>query len=468
MKYKTSRRNFLKTTAAGATGLMVSGVAGKPNAPKSAWFKGKQINRAIDNLRVVCCYDEEITTGNIGSTFSTQNSVIDADRVAYDLDLMATYLAQTTTASEAWTTIFQQPSGKQWSEVKVAFKVNCIYPTIMHHIAIIDKLCKVLNSFGVPYANMIIYDGCHNATGSGKYTSYVGNGLDSAVIVSDRNDALGGTTSVTIPGGDSYSCTKDIADGIIDILINCAVNKGHGSTYGSCTLTQKNHIGTIKYSCPSSVTDMTNINSCDAIIGGTLPRQQLCLIDSIVAAVSGPTQSITHNPHRIVMGTFGAAVDFLTVHKIREPIMNASHNTSNVKNFLSNHDYTDQEIQDLIDLTPEQNDGKGWLEFDPNTVGTIPKKTTLHDKQTITFTIKGSQFKTVTKKVSFNYQTIKSASIMDVKGRTIRNLSIPATGRKTILWDGRNEQGKMVRSGRYILNIRSSKSEKAVSFTLQK
>ena len=57
---------------------------------------------------------------------------------------------------------------------------------------------------------------------------------------------------------------------------------------------------------------------------------------------------------------------------------------------------------------------------------------------------------------------------MDVKGRLIRNLSIPATGRKTIMWDGRSEQGKLVRSGRYILNIRSGKSEKAVSFTLQK
>jgi len=36
MEYKTNRRNFLKTTAAGATGLKVSGVAGKPNAQETA------------------------------------------------------------------------------------------------------------------------------------------------------------------------------------------------------------------------------------------------------------------------------------------------------------------------------------------------------------------------------------------------------------------------------------------------
>ncbi len=468
MAHKTNRRNFIKTTAAGATGLMVSGVVKKAKGKESVWHRGKQINRAIDNLRVVCCFDEQISTGSLGSTFSSQNSAIDADRVAYDLDLMAKFLAQKNSISEAWEAIFQQPSGKQWSEVKVAFKVNCIHTEIMHHNAIINKLCKVLNSFGVPYTNMIIYDGCHNASGSDKYTPYVGDGLDSDVIVSNKNDALGGTTTVTIPGGASYSCTKDIADGVIDLLINCAVNKGHGSTYGSCTLTCKNHIGTLKYSCPSSVLDEANIIRSVFIVGGTPPRQQLCIIDSIVAAVLGPQKPITDTPHRIVMGTFGPAVDFLTVHKIREPIMDASHNTDNVKKFLSNFDYTDEEITGLLNLTPDENDGKGWLEFDPSQTGTIHNKSKSSGKRVYTFSVSGTPFKTVTQKITLSGKSVKHASIVDVKGRLIRDLSIPATGRKNIMWNGRNEQGKMVRSGKYIFTIQSGKLRKAVSFTLQK
>ncbi len=474
---KQNRRDFLKTSAAGAAGIMVAGSKLSPvQAKEYGWYKGRQINPDIDNLRVVCCHDQEIIIGTIGSSFSSQNSAIDTDRVHYDMDLMAKFLAQKNTPPEAWATIFQQPSGKQWSQVKVAIKVNAIYSGLMHHIAIIDKICRELNSLGVPYSNIIIYDGDSSAAGSNKYTPYAGgNGLPSGVIVSSGDNSLGDTTTIQLPNPSNpsqtvnYSCVKDIANGTIDLLINCAVNKGHGSTYGSCTLCMKNHIGTIKYKCPSSVTDLTNINSHDAIIGGTPPRQQLCIMDSILAAKGGPSSSPTNPPpYRIAMGTFGPAVDFLTVKKIREELNNWSHPENTVNKFLTNNDYTEQEVKDLVDLTPDQNNGKGWLEFDPNTVGTIPKKSTSHGKQTLTFTIKGSHFKTVTKKVTFNNQVIKNVSIVDLKGKTIRNLSVPATGRKTIAWNGLNETGKPVRSGKYILNIRSGKSEKAVSFTLQK
>jgi len=448
---------------------MVSGIVKNSKASKSAWFPGRQINPNIDNLRVVCCHDEEMVTSTMGSSFSSQNSALDTDRIHYDMDLMAKFLAEKKDPAEAWATIFQQPSGKQWSQVKVAFKVNCLYTPIMPHIAIIDKICQVLNSFGVPYSNMIIYDGDSNAAGSSKYTPYTnGNGLPSGVIVSSRDTSLGGTTTITV-GGSSYTCVKHIADGTIDILINCGVNKGHGSTYGSCTLCMKNHIGTIKYRCPSSVTDLTNINSHDAIIGGTPPRQQLCIMDSILAARNGPSSSPTNPPpNRIAMGTFAPAVDFLTVRKIREELNNWSHPDSTIDKFLSNYGYTEQEIQDLVDLSPEENDGKGWLEFDPSQTGTMHNHLKSSNMQALSFSVTGAAFKPVKKRITLSGRTIKYASIFDMKGRQISTLSLPATGRKTITWDGRNKQGKLVRSGKYILTIRGSNSEKAVPFTLQK
>lgn len=468
-KATTSRRTFLKTTAAGTTGLMVGGLIKNVKAYKGAWYKGKQKNKEIDNLRVVCCYDPIMVTGTLGSSFSSQNSALDTDRIHSDMDLMAKYLAQKNDPTEAWSTIFQKPSNKEWNEVKVAFKVNAVYSRIMPHIAIIDKVCQVLNSFGVSYSNMIIFDGDGNAAGSSKYTPYTdGNGLPSGVIVSDRDDALGGTTTITVSGS-SYKCVKDIADGTIDILINCGVNKGHGSTYGSCTLCMKNHIGTVKYSCPSSVTDLTDINRCDPIMGGDPPREQLCIMDSILAARSGPSSSPTNPPpYRIAMGTFGPAVDFLTVRKIREELNGWSHPESTVNKFLSNFDYTDQEIQDLVDLSPEENNGKGWLEFDPSQTGLIPNKSKSSRVHIFTFSVTGTPFKQITRKITLSSYSIKNASIVDMKGRLIRTLSLPADGRKKIIWDGRNERGRLVRSGKYILNIHSGKSKKSTSFTLQK
>lgn len=478
MEYKTNRRNFLKTSVAGATGIMVGSIAKETKAQNRAWYPGRKLNPSIDNLRVICCHDSQMVSGTMGSTFSSQNSAIDTDRVQHDLDLMAKYLAQKDTSAEAWQTIFQQPSGKQWSEVKVAFKVNCINTAIMHHIAIIDKIAEILNSFGVPYSNMTIFDACHNA--NGKYNNYVGNGLPSGMVVWNETKNTNDYPKSSVPvGSGNMSCTKLIAENSggqvtynTDILVNCAVNKGHSQTSnnGGTTLTMKNHIGTLKFGCPN-ITQLTDINNSETIIGGTPPRQQLCIIDSIIASVGGPGGGASHEPYRIVMGTFGPAVDYLTVKFIREPqeIMNDDgHNQTLIKRYLSDFDYTDQEIKDLVDLTPDQNNGKGWLEFDPSNVGTIPDNIALSTKQTLTFTVKGSHFKTVTKKVNFNNQVIKNVSIVDLKGRTIRNLSVPATGRKTIAWNGLNETGKPVRSGKYILNIQSSKSEKAVSFTLQK
>ena len=467
----TSRRKFLKTTAAGTTGLMVSGIVKKSSAKGTLWYPGKRLNREVLNERVVCCHDDKIVKqgSNFGSTFSSQNSAIDTDRVHADLDEMAQKLTQIDNIAEAWKAIFQKPANKEWNEVKVAFKVNCINTEIMHHIAIIDKICQVLNGIdspGVPYSNMIVFDGCHNADGSSKYTPYVGNGLPSGVIVSNRNNALGGMTATSIPDTSTqYDCTTHISDGTIDILVNCAVNKGHGSSYGTCTLTMKNHFGT--FDPNHSLDYILRINKSDAIIGGTPTRQQLCIMDSICSAVNGPTSSITHMPHRLIMGIFGPAVDFLTVKKMREPIMNASHNSSAINQFLSYFDYSSSEIDDLLNLSPDQNNGKGWLEFEPGQTGIQNKKNISTQNQFVEFTIFENNFKSITKRIPLEKgESIKSISIVNVQGRLIRNLAFQSN-KNAIRWDARNQQGRIVNKGTYILKITGTKTEKAVKFILR-
>lgn len=475
-KAGTSRRKFLKATAAGTTGLMVSSIVKKSSAKGCSWYPGKRLNRAVLNERVVCCHDEEIVKqgSNFGTNFSSQNNAIDTERVHADLDEMAQKLTLIDDIAEAWKAIFQKPTNKEWNEVNVAFKVNGIYTGIMHHIAIIDKICQVLNGIaspGVPYSNMIIFDGCHNASGSSKYSPYTGgNGLPDGVIVSNGNGSLGGMTSTSIPDTSTqYDCTTHISDGTIDILVDCAVNKGHGSTYGSCTLTMKNHFGT--FDPNHSLNYLLRINKSDAIIGGTPTRQQLCIMDSICGAVNGPSSSISDMPHRLVMGIFGPAVDFFTVKKIREPIMDASHSSSTINQYLSYFGYSSSEIDDLLNLSPDQNDDKGWLEFEPGQTNINSNSSSLSKKQTVIFRTEGPNFKAITKRFSLKQgERIKSASITNIKGKLIQNLSgaLNSQGENILSWNARNKQGRAVSAGTYILKIAGTKTEKAVKFMLQK
>ena len=254
---------------------------------------------------------------------------------------------------------------------------------------------------------------------------------------------------------------------IVQHIVNCAVNKGHSSSYGTCTLTMKNHFGT--FDPNHSLNYILRINKSDAIIGGTPTRQQLCIMDSISGAVNGPTSSITHMPHRLIMGIFGPAVDFFTVKKVREPIMNASHNSSAVNQFLSYFDYNSNEIDDLLNLSPDQNDDKGWLEFEPGQTGIYNKKNKSTQNQFVEFTIFENNFKSITKRIPLEKgESIKSISIVNMQGRLIRKFAFQYSNRNVIRWDARNQQGRTVSAGTYILKIAGTKTEKAVKFMLQK
>jgi hypothetical protein len=112
----------------------------------------------------------------------------------------------------------------------------------------------------------------------------------------------------------------------------------------------KNHTGTMKFSCPSA-TEMVNQNKSATILGGAIPRQQLCIVDSIWAEKSGPVAAITHLPCRLVMGIMGPAVDIMTARNIREKLMGATHNEKAISTLVSGFGYEEDEFE--------------WNEFTP-------------------------------------------------------------------------------------------------------
>jgi hypothetical protein len=347
------RRDFLKLTAAGAaTALFPSCSKSASTGPgEQAWHDDLPINPDISNMRVVCCHDTGMISA-LSSAFSTQNSSVDAAHVSANLDEMAKQLVTSTahpspTAAEAWQIIFRKPAAKTWNQVKAAIKVNCINTANMPRVAILQKLVSVLAGLGVFPANTIIYDGCTNASGSGKYTPYCSLSVGGLIpaAVSDGNDLLGGTVDVAVTGiSPQVACTADIATGAVDILINVGVNKGHGEWTSGATHCLKNHFGTFAPINELHSTDaLFNINKHSAIIGGDPVRQQLCIIDSLVGSQDGPGNDPTTKIDRLVMGTFAPAVDYCCIKNIRESVCGWSHNDPVVARFMTDFGYAESD-----------------------------------------------------------------------------------------------------------------------------
>jgi hypothetical protein len=315
------RRDFLKITAASAAGLALARRADKAFA---AWpgTGTLAVNPNIDNMRVVACQDSLMMKNQPASmTFANENAAIDSARVQANMDAMAMQLANQPTADAAWKAIFR--SSKAWAATKVAIKVNCIAPQNMASVCVVQKFCNIFAGFGVLPANIIIYDG--NTTygaGISNYNSYFSatDTTKTPGVVSSYNTALGGTISAAIPGGNpaTATCTADIANGTIDILVNIANNKGH-TTFGNATLTMKNHFGTFAPNHGAIPDYIFNINKSDAILGGNPVRQQLCFVDSLLANSKINTGNPDKMPNYLIMGVFGPAVDYLTCKKVREP-----------------------------------------------------------------------------------------------------------------------------------------------------
>lgn len=350
-----SRRNFIKTAVAGAAGFMVTGVSGQSQSSKeisaSAWTPNKKINPNIDNLRVVCCHDPSMISGAPASwNMEGQNAPVNVDRVFADLDAMAKTLSLKNSAEEAWKTIFRKPTHKNWKDVKAAIKVNCISEN-HPRVAVVAKICTELNRLGIPNPNIIIYDSDDDA--HKHYFTFKGKGLPEDVIVSKLSQSLGGMVETNIPEPypGSFKCTKALATGDIDILVNIAVNKGHNADLGKTTLTLKNHAGTFEpkpIHTGGGLNYIIAFNKSNAILGGSPVRQQLCIVDSIWAMTGGPFGKPNKQLCRLLMGTFSPAVDYLTAKRIREPLMKVTH--KNIDRFLIDFGYIDFSALDLVNV----------------------------------------------------------------------------------------------------------------------
>jgi hypothetical protein len=471
-----SRRHFLKTSALGAVGMMAAGGAVKKAS--GAWTPRMAINPNISNLRVVCCHDPDMVKYDPTSwSFENQNAAVDMDRVYENLDRMAMTLAQKPTASEAWATIFRKPAAKQWSEVRGAIKVNTLNTAIMSRAAVAGKVCVALHELGVPYGNMVVYDWNDkhwNSIATVQYNNYLGNEIPDGVLINNDNNApneqgtpvdyLHGHMDAQIEGYGPVKSITDLVTGAIDILVNIAVNKGHGLS-GKMTLAMKNHYGSFFPWDHGEIAgglgwhqSIAAINKNDAIIGGNPPRQQLCIIDSLWGHSYGVAEPPDCTPARLIMGTFAPALDAVTVMRLRIPVMG-----SVVQSVAASLDYCASPFG--YDFAADYQS----LQFVMVDSPTASRTSAGHRTGELKVVLSSKDFRPAQIALPIELSgRAWTVSIFDMKGNLIREIRTTANLKDsiTVRWDGTAQSGIRIPQGTYVVKIRSGSVARSASFSL--
>jgi hypothetical protein len=244
-------------------------------------------------------------------------------------------------------------------------------------VAIIKKLCDVfIDQLGVTAANIILYDA--NADASATYSTYASltDATKIRATVSKNAQSLGGMVPVTIAASTkSISAPADLVNGVIDILVDICtlkVHSGPGTSYGfgSCSLCMKGHLGTFinqgTDASPSStglhvLEAIFNINKHAAILGGNPVRQQLCIVDGLLAN-GGNSATWSVRADRIVMGTFAPIVDYLAATKLLlnstimasgpMPALGATNAAMLLPQFLTSFGYAATDALQWVECTP--------------------------------------------------------------------------------------------------------------------
>jgi hypothetical protein len=283
-----------------------------------------------------------------------------------------------------------------------------------------------------------------------------------------QSPLLGGMTPVTIASADHpAACVANLVNGTIDILVNMAIIKVHSGPgtsylYGSCSLCMKNHLGTFNNADGKngatglhSLDAICEINKHDAVIGGTPPRQQLCIIDALLANGNSAGGSWDTRVDRIVMGTFAPTVDYLTAMRIMNDVMGKPDRNNNVPKFVTNFGYTEAEVQNT------------WIEFAPGT-GVVNPQSREYSGRFVTLALSHSSFKRALAKFIIPHTAGDlHVSILDGRGRLIRTL-LASSYETIIVWDGLNNSGTTVSMGNYFIKITTGTLERAGTINVSK
>jgi len=349
-----SRRRFLQKAAVGALALSAGPTIFIPRRAE-AYAPGGKVHPYISPLRVVGVRHPGMVNGtSVNTGWEVRDPMVVTEAVHQNLDRMAMALAQESSAADAWKKIIVKPPGKSWSDVVVAIKSNQIAQQRTRS-AVMSKVCHVLtDQLGVKPSNIYIYDAKHGD--SMRATPW--KGLPEGV---NRAAQWGGirlqTTVKTAKGPVSTACLEPLGKGEVDILINTALCKGHGSQFGGFTMCMKNHFGTFD---PRPGHDgnvgganyLVGINRSKEIMGEIdpatgnvlFPRAQLNILDALWASKGGPGGLPSDQPNALIMGTTAATVDYVAALRLRQETMGWRVNPQVLAQIREGFGFTDADL----------------------------------------------------------------------------------------------------------------------------
>jgi hypothetical protein len=131
----------------------------------------------------------------------------------------------------------------------------------------------------------------------------------------------------------------------------------------------KNHLGTFVNTANTtgsigsstglhSIPAICEINKHPAVLGGNPVRQQLCIVDGLLANGRTPGGSWDTRTDRIVMGTFAPIVDYLTAKNVlfntavMTVVAKATTGSAAIPQFLTNFDYAETDALEWIEYIP--------------------------------------------------------------------------------------------------------------------
>jgi hypothetical protein len=488
-----NRRNFLKASALSAAGFAIIGPMGRKARAAGTQINTTlvnlsttPINQEVDNLRVAFITDSSMfySTANpmpypgwdILNNPSNKTNGLNYAVVQSNLDKLACALTGKTNPSDAWPLLLKIPASKTWPTAKAAIKLNASFGD-NPNIPIVAKICRVLVGFGMPAGNITLYDANGNGNiGMYNNTSYIGS--DSKLIPTGVVFGPGGghyPNTIVFPasaGGESIGVT-DTVDGV-DILVNIAVNKGHDQfdEYSGVTMCQKNHKGTIIFSCNDGnkglgIQHLVNVNSCD-YIAGKIPsaypaKQQLCIVDSLWFGINNTYTGLCNdgkNGNSIVMGTFPGAVDYVATMKIRIAKYAATTwNQPIVDKFVTGYGYADAAKTTVMTSVAANVAGPGLVDASGIITSTLPEENKdLTRQNSVQISVSGNGIRPFNTSLSLSKgETVQSAEIFSVQGRKVRTVALNS-GSNRIFWDGRTDSGSLAKTGNYVVRIRGQKS----------
>ncbi len=433
-----SRRDFFRLGAAASFGL----AAGTLSIPRIASATPAATSR------VVVVTDEQVVDG----------STIQLDIVRTMIDAGIQALTDAPTPSEAWRVLIPDLA----ADLSIGIKLNCASRFLPSHPEVAGAIAESLTAVSLPMGTypineLLFWERTDYELSAAGYT--INTSTTGPRCFGTNHQGIGfDPNSVDINGSTQYisRCYTQYSDRII----NLSCLKNHG--IAGVTLSLKNHYGTVHNAQALHSTYCNpSIPALNAVLRSTYgAREKLCICDAIFGIyVGGPTGYPQFTFKGLVISQDPVAVDAVC------------------RQILDENGCTTTWFADHIDTAAESPYDLGNSSFDnidridvinPSGGASSGRKSTQPEEIALGNPYPEPFNSVVTIPINLDRSANFRLQIHDLRGHRIRIIHQGAlsSGKHNLSWNGRDENGKAVPAGSYVVRLVTSERKHSRLVTL--